>query len=217
MPLTLTAWLTLPHSPAGILSEFSAVCWLFGRYMFEKLKYPIGLVESCWGGTSVEAWSSPRALKQCGLQQTENRSGMPQRCSLSCVLRVAMLLLHDPSTKEKSSVLWNAMIHPFRTMTIYGAIWYQGKCNLELSRVLFRKLGYRLSLFILAGEANADYNKNKYNCSFPAMIDDWRMAFHSGSGGQTADDFPFGFVQVRSYFLKICLFRSGLPLYLFYT
>uniref|UniRef100_A0A3P9I405 Sialic acid acetylesterase n=1 Tax=Oryzias latipes TaxID=8090 RepID=A0A3P9I405_ORYLA len=132
---------------ARILSEFSAVCWLFGRYMFEKLKYPIGLVESCWGGTSVEAWSSPRALKQCGLQQTEN------------------------STKEKSSVLWNAMIHPFRTMTIYGAIWYQG-------------------------EANADYNKNKYNCSFPAMIDDWRMAFHSGSGGQTADDFPFGFVQL---------------------
>lgn len=28
------------------------------------------------------------------------------------------------------------------------------------------------------------------------MIDDWRMAFHQGSGGQTAPDFPFGFAQV---------------------
>lgn len=28
------------------------------------------------------------------------------------------------------------------------------------------------------------------------MIDDWRMAFHQGSGGQTEDHFPFGFVQV---------------------
>lgn len=65
------------------------------------------------------------------------------------------------------------MIHPLLNMTIKGAIWYQG-------------------------EANAGYNQGKYNCSFPAMIDDWRMAFHEGSGGQTANDFPFGFVQLST-------------------
>ena len=27
------------------------------------------------------------------------------------------------------SVLWNAMIHPFLNMTIYGAAWYQGESN----------------------------------------------------------------------------------------
>ena len=26
-----------------------------------------------------------------------------------------------------NSVLWNAMIHPLLNMTIYGAIWYQGR------------------------------------------------------------------------------------------
>ncbi|XP_072248958.1 sialate O-acetylesterase isoform X5 [Leuresthes tenuis] len=135
---------------ASVVGEFSAVCWLFGRYMYDKLKYPIGLVESCWGGTPVEAWSSLRALRQCGLEQNED------------------------SPKEKNSVLWNAMIHPLLSMTIYGAIWYQG-------------------------EANADYHRDKYNCSFPALIDDWRMAFHQGSGGQTALDFPFGFVQLDTY------------------
>ncbi|XP_018554421.1 sialate O-acetylesterase [Lates calcarifer] len=129
------------------LNEFSAVCWLFGRYMYDILKYPIGLVESCWGGTPVEAWSSSRALQKCGSE-----------------------LLNGP---RNDSVLWNAMIHPLLNMTIKGALWYQG-------------------------EANAGYNQDKYNCSFPAMIDDWRMAFHEGSGKQTAIDFPFGFVQLST-------------------
>lgn len=55
-------------------TQFSAVCWLFGRYLYESLKYPIGLVESCWGGTPVEAWSSLRALQSCGLKEPESRS-----------------------------------------------------------------------------------------------------------------------------------------------
>ncbi|XP_038548360.1 sialate O-acetylesterase [Micropterus salmoides] len=140
---------SLPWSvPTTNVAEFSAVCWLFGRYMYDNLKYPIGLVESCWGGTPVEAWSSSRALRQCGLEKTKRGP-------------------------EINSVLWNAMIHPMLNMTIKGALWYQG-------------------------EKNADYHQNKYNCSFPAMIDDWRMAFHQGSGGQTALDFPFGFVQLST-------------------
>ena len=50
------------------------------------------------------------------------------------------------------------------------------------------------------GESNAIINMNKYNCSFPAMIDDWRSSFHEASGGQTALDFPFGFVQVSHHY-----------------
>ncbi|CAN9511542.1 unnamed protein product [Ophioblennius macclurei] len=140
-----TPW-SVPTS--GVLSEFSAVCWLFGRYMYDVLKYPIGLVESCWGGTPVETWSSSRVLRQCGLDQ----------------------ILDGP---RNDSVLWNAMIHPLLNMSIYGAIWYQG-------------------------EANAAYHQSKYSCAFPAMIEDWRMAFHEGSGGQTDLSFPFGFVQIST-------------------
>ena len=33
-----------------------------------------------------------------------------------------------------------------------------------------------------------------YNCTFPAMIDDWRKRFRQSSG--TSSLFPFGFVQV---------------------
>ncbi|XP_056112443.1 sialate O-acetylesterase [Rhinichthys klamathensis goyatoka] len=148
-------------------SHFSAVCWLFGRYLYETRKYPIGLVETCWGGTPVEAWSTPRSLHKCGLKSsmTSDPYSPPS---------VRSYFLGNISAKWTSSVLWNAMIHPLLNMTITGAIWYQG-------------------------EANANYNRDKYNCSFPAMIDDWRMAFHEGSDGQTALDFPFGFVQLSTY------------------
>ena len=46
------------------------------------------------------------------------------------------------------------------------------------------------------GESNSGAS-SKYYCLFPAMIDDWRMNFHSGSQNQTSRMFPFGFVQVR--------------------
>lgn len=49
---------------------------------------------------------------------------------------------------------------------------------------------------LLPGEANALMNTDLYNCTFPALIEDWRETFHEGSDGQTEQNFPFGFVQV---------------------
>ncbi|XP_061073321.1 sialate O-acetylesterase-like [Conger conger] len=147
------------------VGHFSAVCWLFGRYLYQVLGYPVGLVESCWGGTPVEAWSSSQALHKCGLEKQEDVFSSDSYTSPDDM---------GPAPKRQNSVLWNAMIHPFLNMTIKGAIWYQG-------------------------EDNAAYHLEKYSCSFPAMIDDWRAAFHLGSGGQTAPDFPFGFVQLSTW------------------
>ncbi|KAM9221295.1 sialate O-acetylesterase isoform 1-T2 [Dugong dugon] len=140
----------------GNFQYTSAVCWLFGRYLYDTLQYPLGLVSSSWGGTPIEAWSSQRSLKACGIS---NQGFIPPDS------------LGGPS---KHSVLWNAMIHPLRTMALKGMIWYQG-------------------------ESNTNYNMDLYNCTFPALIEDWRQAFHQGSQGQTERFFPFGFVQLSSY------------------
>ena len=51
------------------MKDFSAVCWLYGKYLYNQLKVPIGLVHSAWGGTPVEAWSSYEALHHCGLDK----------------------------------------------------------------------------------------------------------------------------------------------------
>ncbi len=46
----------------GIWGGFSAAAYFFGRELNQHLKIPIGLVQSCWGGTVAEAWMSRDAL-----------------------------------------------------------------------------------------------------------------------------------------------------------
>ncbi len=45
------------------ISEFSAVAYLFGRKLHKDLNVPIGLIETAWGGTVVEAWTNANSLK----------------------------------------------------------------------------------------------------------------------------------------------------------
>lgn len=44
-------------------SEFTATGYFFGRELYNKLKVPIGLINSSWGGTMVETWTSHEALE----------------------------------------------------------------------------------------------------------------------------------------------------------
>lgn len=48
-----------PQSVAG----FSAVGYYFGRHVHEQTGIPIGLINSNWGGTVAEAWTSAGALR----------------------------------------------------------------------------------------------------------------------------------------------------------
>ena len=63
-------------SSSGNFTSFSAVCWLYGKYLYQNIKKPIGLIDTSWGGTPVEAWSSPDALKKCGLAKSKVWYGM---------------------------------------------------------------------------------------------------------------------------------------------
>ena len=80
--------------------QFSAICMIFGELLYDELKVPIGLIDSTFGGTALEEWSPPGALKKCGLID-----------------------------ESDAGVLWNSMIHPLLKMTIKGVIWYQGENN----------------------------------------------------------------------------------------
>ena len=51
----------------GVWKYFSAVCWFYGKNLYDEFKRPIGLIATNWGGTPVEAWSSPDALKKCNI------------------------------------------------------------------------------------------------------------------------------------------------------
>jgi len=105
---------------------FSATCYFTGRSLYVALggKVPIGLVDSDWGGTRVEAWSSPDALKKCPgdfneFEQPENPADPPR----------PMLDAGDRPGQNNASVLWNAMIYPLLPMRFKMALWYQGEAN----------------------------------------------------------------------------------------
>ena len=53
------------------VSNFSSVCYLYGTLMNKNLGVPIGLIDSSWGGTYVEAWSPPKSLHACGLKHED--------------------------------------------------------------------------------------------------------------------------------------------------
>lgn len=49
-------------SPNSV-ANFSAVAYFYGRYLHKELNVPIGLIQTAWGGTVVEAWTSGKTLK----------------------------------------------------------------------------------------------------------------------------------------------------------
>lgn len=54
-------WKVCSPATAG---EFSATAYFFARELYRKLKVPIGLINSSWGGTQSEAWTSKEAFAQ---------------------------------------------------------------------------------------------------------------------------------------------------------
>ena len=46
------------------IADFSATGYFFGKELYKNLGIPIGLIESCWGGTYAESWTSTEALSE---------------------------------------------------------------------------------------------------------------------------------------------------------
>jgi len=51
-----------PCSPTSV-RDFSAVAYFFGREIYNQIHVPVGLIESAWGGTVAEAWTSAESLE----------------------------------------------------------------------------------------------------------------------------------------------------------
>jgi sialate O-acetylesterase len=104
------------------LGRWTAVGYFFGRDLQQQLKVPVGLIQSAWGGTRAEAWTSPGALASDPTYKGE--------------IEIFRKSTEDPAEIGKvvknpnaPSVLYNGMIAPLVNYRIRGAIWYQGESN----------------------------------------------------------------------------------------
>jgi sialate O-acetylesterase len=93
--------------------KFSAAGYFFGREIHSRLKVPVGLVESSWGGTRIEPWTPP--------------AGFAMVRSLKDL--AAPLSRTNKLSSTTRTAIYNAMIAPLARFAIRGALWYQGESN----------------------------------------------------------------------------------------
>lgn len=161
------------------VAKFSAAAYYFGRHLYQRLNVPVGLIETNWGGTPAEAWTSLRSLSaDAGLMPVFSEwARMNDRHATELLERRKEERENPRATRGwhqnegnswMPSGLFNAMIAPLTRFPIKGVIWYQGESNASPGRAPL------------------------YAHLFRAMIRDWRSAWGEG-------DFPFLFVQIANF------------------
>ncbi|MES2696522.1 MAG: sialate O-acetylesterase [Verrucomicrobiota bacterium] len=172
------------------VKNFSAVGFLYGRFIHEIVGVPVGLINNAWGGSAAEAWvrretiaGDPRfkvlmdstAKREADLQSEKGRKGYQDS--------VAKWKVDSEKAKaEKKTVpnmpadylagnarpgnIFAGMVYSTIGYGMKGVIWYQGESN--------------------AGRAyeHADL--------FPFMIEQWRKEWGQG-------DFSFYWVQLADF------------------
>lgn len=93
------------------VKEFSAVGYLYAKILKEKLKVPIGIIQTAYGATMIESWMSAESL-------------LP----FPDISMIDELNLTS-SEWNQPSVVYNAMINPLIGYRIKGVLWYQGEQN----------------------------------------------------------------------------------------
>ena len=149
----------------------------------------MGIIQSAWGGTPAESWTSARTLaEEPALANMSSEFAAEAKADEAVYAeRLAAWEKRSAAAKaegteaprrppppralrpqHKPSALFNAMIAPLLPYAIRGTIWYQGENNASRGQgYLYRRL-------------------------FRAMIEDWRREWGIGA-------FPFLFVQLANY------------------
>ena len=103
-----------PQSVPG----FSAVGYFFIRHLHKELGVPAGMINTSWGGTPAEAWTSRKSLEsEASLKPMLDRWANPPE--------------KQANSPHRPAYLYNAMIAPVAPFAIRGAIWYQGESNVS--------------------------------------------------------------------------------------
>lgn len=166
--------------------SFSAVAYFFGREIQQREHVPIGLIDTTWGGTPVEAWVSLDSISadaslmpvfSAYAQMSDEQADMPRVIAREKREDAAAKAANQPAPKHPwhpdpaswvPAALFNGMVAPFTPFGIRGVLWYQGESN--------------------SGQLRAGI----YEQVFSTLIRDWRTQWRQGS-------FPFLFAQISSF------------------
>lgn len=177
------------------VGAFSATAYFFGRELHRELKQPVGLINSSWGGTAIEAWISSPAQASLPVYPeiiapwNEATAKPYDPAKAQAAYDVAVAKWKEASAKAKAEKrpvsrapqapvdprlnhnhpanLFNGMIAPLIPYAFRGALWYQGESNASKSYAA------------------------AYGEQLKTLIGDWRSRWQH--------DFPFAWVQLPEF------------------
>jgi len=171
---------------------FTAIGYFFGLGLRKELGIPIGIINTSYGASPAQAWTSYKILSndpdfqiildnwnridgeykaKIAKFETDSTLWSSQAAEALSEGRPESSNKPQPPIRpilpqKRPASLYNGMLAPLIPYAIKGVIWYQG-------------------------EGNAD-NPKLYQKLFPAMISNWRDNWGQG-------DFPFLFVQLPNF------------------
>ena len=114
-------------SPQNV-EKFSALAYLFGKELYDRLRVPIGLVQSAYGGASAEAWMGLETLKTFPEMKDELEKYGKYNFVNDTIQKYA-----KRAEQQIPTLLYNTMLYPLHVLPVKGVIWYQGCTNVGSS------------------------------------------------------------------------------------
>jgi sialate O-acetylesterase len=133
---------------------FSGTAYYFARDIHERLKVPVGVIQSAWGGTRIgpwvpeEAWAAnpkfenlskeikaarkeyeTNLLSRLGILEEWMAEAKEAKASAGRVPDFPEIPDHRFRNHHALTVLYNGMINPFVPYGMRGFIWYQGESD----------------------------------------------------------------------------------------
>jgi sialate O-acetylesterase len=183
---------------------FSAVGYYFGRDLHKNLKIPVGLINTSWGGTRVEAWTDPAIVKACpqakeiitwwdkkiatfsqaNYDATRKKQLDAHKAAIRAeTRRIAAAKKAGRIIKRRRVKAPRAAMNPLTSQHRPGNL-YNAMIAPLVPYAIRGAIWYQ-------GESNAK-RAYQYRTLFPLMINNWRKTWGQG-------DFPFLWVQLANF------------------
>jgi sialate O-acetylesterase len=107
---------------------FSAVAYHFALELKQQLKVPVGIINSSYGGSTIEGWMNKETLRE--YEDVDIFSPVP-----------------DSTKWKKPLAMYNGMIYPYIKFSISGFLWYQGEGSIDKYRTYKTKLEKLVNLW----------------------------------------------------------------------
>ena len=142
--LTGGDWKICSPETAG---DFSAAAYFFARELYQKLNIPIGLINTSWGGTQSEAWTSQEGFASS--EEFKNIASSMKAGDLDAMLKDRQEALREQMEKLQGGLEANPLTDEWKTsgfddsnwpkMNLPGLWEGQGLTNVD-GTVWFRKI-----------------------------------------------------------------------------